>query len=226
MNNSSIVIITGGSFQGKSIISLNCASSLNYSGVVTTDMIRNILKITNPHLEKIYSTSTYLLSKDILKRQNRNVSAIIKDLVKIYESRGEQIIFEGMHFDEDFFKWAKDNQFCVICLNNLLNLEERLILKSKTRSLFRFINSSLEKYEFNSINKNNVGKSAYVQYGSRIQEIHNTILGYCRKYNFNIVEYENINSAIKTTIMAIKKYNTPIKPTKKGARFFWNFTNF
>ena len=67
LKNSSIIVIVGGSFQGKSLISLKCASSLNYSGVVTTDMVRNILKITNPHLEEIYSTSTYLLPKEKIR---------------------------------------------------------------------------------------------------------------------------------------------------------------
>jgi 2-phosphoglycerate kinase len=207
-----IVILTGGSFQGKSVISNRVASKLCISGVVTTDLIRNILKITNPLLQNIYGTTTYLLSKEELEAQKRNVSAVTKNLIKIYEIRGEHMIFEGMHFSNNFLKWASKNQYCCICLNNTLGLNKRIVLKSKTRSTFRFINPLLKEFEFGPISKKNVNNTAYMNYASRINEIHNNILNFSKKNNFHIVNFENIQIAIKEVLSIIKTHNKQFYP--------------
>ena len=95
-----VIVLVGGSFQGKSLIALNTANKLNYSGVLTTDTVRNILNVIYP--EKAFlSTSTYLLSDTELIQQCSEVSKIIFNLLPIYESRGEHMIIEGMHFTEE-----------------------------------------------------------------------------------------------------------------------------
>ena len=118
-----------------------------------------------------------------------------------------------MHFNEDFFKWIKNNHYCCVCLNNLLEFQKRLVLKSKTRTLFRFIDSASNKPEFNSISELNVTKSAYIKYSKRIHEIHNNILNFCEKYGFDIVEYEDIAQALEIIEVIIKTYNKQINRT-------------
>lgn len=100
MEKPNIIFLAGGSFQGKSLISLHLANKYQFSGVVTTDMIRNILRIhaTPEDKRRFFSTSTYRMSPEDLMMQKKLVSDEVKRLLPIYIKRGEKIIFEGMHF--------------------------------------------------------------------------------------------------------------------------------
>jgi 2-phosphoglycerate kinase len=203
---SKIVIIAAGSFHGKSLIALNAASTLKFSGVVTTDTIRNVLLVEHPN--KTYlATSTYLLSESDLAKQKNDVSEVIKKIINIYRRRGEHIIVEGMHFSDSFLEWSSRELFCGICLNNTLSLAQRLIYKNLTRSKLRLNGKFTDKEEeFGLINENNVNESLYMHNQIRIGKIHSDILVSCKKNGFKLIEYDNIQLATEITISAIKEY--------------------
>jgi len=205
MNRAKIVIITSGSFTGKSLISLKAASKLYFSGVVTTDTIRNLLKVTNSHKEYL-STSTYLLSPQSLMKQQDEVSELIMKIIPIYEKRGEHIIFEGMHFNDKFLEWASGKEYCCICLNNLLPLSRKVILKSKTRSKLRIIDKISSKHSWGHVNEGNVYNTSYLKYGDRIKEINNSILDSCKKHRFKLIEFKEISNGIKETVDYISHF--------------------
>lgn len=195
MDDAKIVIITGGSFQGKSLISLALANSLEYSGVLSTDAVRNVLKVVYP--DKSYlGTSTYLLTPEELDKQFDEVSNVIKELIGIYENRGESIILEGMHFSSNFFEWSKDKNFCRITLDNLLPFDERIVLKGKTRSRLRVISEEKQESVFIKVNRENARSTAYYQHRDRIEEIHQKILMRSREQGFHVIQFREIPEVI------------------------------
>ena len=66
------------------------------------------------------------------------------------------MIIEGMHFSSAFFEWAKEKNFCWICLDNQLSFEQRIILKKITRSKLRKIASGNSSEFAQNINNENV----------------------------------------------------------------------
>lgn len=200
-----IIIIAGGSFQGKSTISLKLAAYFGMSGVLTTDIIRNILKVLNPDAD-YFSTSTYLLSEELLQKQMNKVCSVIKELIGIYQTRGEHIIIEGMHFSEEFISWASSQDFLNICLDNSLPLSKRIVLKGKTRSKLRFYDSLVDEYYFQKVDDSNVTNSSYLKYQNKIDQIHRILLHNCRLSDFHIIEFNNINQGIELSIQEINSW--------------------
>lgn len=205
MNKNKIIIITGGSFQGKSLISLSLGAKLKYSGVLTTDAVRNVLTVLYPD-KRYFSTSTYLLSIEDFTHQIEHVSGVIKGIVEIYESRGEHMIIEGMHFSSAFFEWAKEKYFCRICLDNQLLFEQRIILKEITRSKLRKIAGRDSAEIAQNINNENVKATSYYQHRDRIEEIHKTILKQSEDQGFQIVKFNEIELGIKETFAYINNW--------------------
>ena len=136
----SFVFIAGGSFQGKSIIALKLASKFNFSGVLTTDMLRNFFKIQNPE-KIIFSTSTYKMAPEDLELQKEYVSSFLQKQMDIYQSRGEKMVFEGMHFSDNFIKSISEKKYLKLFINNIKSIEERVYLKQKTRNNFSIENN-------------------------------------------------------------------------------------
>ena len=122
---SDLIIITGGSFQGKSLLAMKLAAKLNYSAVICTDLIRNILKVENPG-ESSYGTSSYRLTKEEWEQQKKNTCELLKNVLRIYDSRGEKIILEGVHFTEEFLAWGKRSNALLFCLDNPASLSYRV----------------------------------------------------------------------------------------------------
>jgi len=200
-----IVIIAGGSFQGKSIIALEIATAFRFSGVVSTDMIRNVLKVLRPD-EDYLSTSTYLLPEPLLLKQMREVSNVIKEMIAIYKRRGEHIVIEGMHFSEDFLRWASSQNFHKIFIDNRLSLRERVIYKNVTRSRLGLYDSVSSKRIFGTVNEANVDSSSYIKHQTRIVHIHNSMLALCTKYGFEVVEFDDIEDGIARAIDSVEKW--------------------
>jgi len=200
-----IILIAGGSFQGKSIIALKVAAKFGFSGVVTTDTIRNVLRVLNPK-EDYLSTSTYLLPESLLLKQMRKVSNILKEMISIYLDRGEHVIIEGMHFSEDFLRWVASQNFHKIVINNRLSLRERIIYKNITRSRLSLYDPLSSKRISGTIDETNVDASLYIKYQERIAQIHYSILASCIKYGFKIVEFDSIEDGISKAIKSIEQW--------------------
>ncbi|MDR2407138.1 MAG: hypothetical protein LBE13_03370 [Bacteroidales bacterium] len=198
MKHNKFIFIAAGSFQGKSLVALKLASIYNFSGVLTTDMIRNLYTI-NCFENKIYSTSTYLMEKKDFEEQRKIVSETLLKMMNIYEARGEKMIFEGLHFSDTFIKTIKDTPYLKIFLNNLLTPAERYKYKKKTRSKFNV--------EFKS-NKNQLEyeNTLYYKYEARIIEIHENLKNTCLKNGFIIINYINLDEAINECKKLVDKY--------------------
>lgn len=201
---SRIVIVAGGSFVGKSIIALEIATRCKFSGVITTDTVRNILRVLWPDKEYL-STSTYLLPEPLLLKQMQQVSSVIKKMIPIYKSRGEHVVIEGMHFSEDFLKWTLSQNFCRIFINNCLPLRERVIYKNLTRSRLGLYDPVSSRRVFGVVNESNVENSSYMKHQARITQIHNSMLALCIKYGFEVVEFDDIKDGIARAISSVER---------------------
>jgi len=190
--NNNVIIIAGGSFQGKSLVSLSLANKYQYSGVLTTDMIRNFLKIENPE-EECYSTSTYKLNPEELKTQVEGVSKILEKQLEIYENRGEKIIIEGMHFSERFIDQISKKKYLKIFLNNNRDIKERVLLKQKTRHKFS-VESEIEYVQNFNLEFEH---TAYYKNENRINEIHKKLSDVCIKNGFIEVKFNDLDEAIQ-----------------------------
>lgn len=182
---SPVIIIAAGSFSGKSIIANHLANKYCFSGVLCTDMVRNFFHVTTNN-ESIYSTSTYKMSVLALNKQKEKVSQTIASIIEIYRKRGESIIIEGMHFSEPFLSSLSDKDLLLICLDNKLSVKEKVFLKKKTtRKNISYKTENEEK---------------------RIVEIHDELLNCCKKNNFHIIVFDDIEVAKKECEVLVEDY--------------------
>lgn len=189
-----IIFLGGGSFQGKSLIAKKLAVEFCISAVITTDTIRNILLAQNPN-DNCYSTSTYLMEPSDLKIQMSEVSALIKRIIPIYLSRGESVLFEGMHFTRELLSWAKQNQYLCICMNSLVPLERRVLLKKTTRNIFHFIDEEGIEH-FGKLSEANLQESSYFKHRNRIEDITQEIVNDFISLACPIVEYTDLDTCL------------------------------
>lgn len=191
MEKQKIIFIAGGSFQGKSLIALHLANKYQFSGVVTTDMIRNILRIHAIPKDKrrYFSTSTYRMTPEDLMVQKEFVSNEVKRLLPIYVKRGEKIIFEGMHFSDAFIKnYLSKKEYLRIFIDNELALSQKVELKRITRNNLN-VNNGMDNFNYNS--------TVYSNYEERIIEIHSQMKEVCKKNGFHIVCFTDIEEGKK-----------------------------
>ena len=187
---SPVIIIAAGSFSGKSIIANHLANKYCFSGVLCTDMVRNFFYVTTKN-ESIFSTSTYKMSVAALNEQKEIVSQTIAGIIEIYRKRGENIIIEGMHFSESFLSSLSDKDYLLIGLDNKLSVKEKVMLKRKTTR--KGISDKTEKEE------------------KRIEEIHNELLNCCKKNNFHIIAFDDIEVAKKECEVLVEDYLKKMK---------------
>lgn len=197
-----VVIIAGGSFQGKSMVALEVAARFRFSAVLSTDSIRNILKVLNPD-EAYLATSTYLLPEALLHQQMEIVSEVARQALGIYEERGEHLVLEGMHFSETFLHWASSQPFHRICLDNSLPLRQRILYKKVTRSRLSWYDPVSSERTVGIVDETNVDMSSYMKHQARIAQIHRTIVGLCAKHGFEVIEFADINDGIARAIASI-----------------------
>jgi 2-phosphoglycerate kinase len=190
-----IIVIGGGSFQGKSIIALHVASRFGIPIIICSDIIRNILCSLNPNVS-YYSTSTYLLSQEDLLKQKHAVSSLLIDLIGILNKRGESAIIEGMHFSKEFLTYVStEENIIALCINNRLPLEKRILYKSLTRKRIEFEDNQTGDVYYGPITQDNISMSKYQKYLGRIDSIHRDILGYFTDSEQRIIEFDDLQYA-------------------------------
>lgn len=183
----SVVVVVGGSFTGKSIIANHLSNKYQFSGVLSSDMVRNFFRISTGD-KKTYQTSTYRMDDGELIVQKDNVSNMIKQMLEIYRSRREKIIIEGMHLTEDFLKNINGRDCLIIGLHNKRNIDDRLDLKMKTT-------------------REEVSKKTEDE-KKRIDEIHCGIIECCKRNNFKVVEFEDIDDAKRECESLVEEFFT------------------
>ena len=192
---SAVIVIGGGSFQGKSLIALNIAYDFKIPNILCTDTIRNILHTLNPS-SPYYSTSTYLMKPEDLEIQMREVSNVIRNLLAIYEKRGEGLIIEGMHLSKELINYLsrKDNVI-IFALNNELPFKERLRYKSLTRKRVEYFDPKTNRIKYGPPTDDNIPFTRYAKHITRINEIHLQIVGWYKESGAFIINFENIEQA-------------------------------
>ena len=192
-----IVVVGGGSFQGKSLIAVHIAYKLKIPSIVCTDTVRSILHVLNP-TALYFSTSTYLMSPENLKRQMKEVSRVLRELLSIYKRRGESVVIEGMHLSPDFLTYLSNKPNTLIfCIDNMLPLEKRLEYKSLTRHRVEYHDPETGNITYGSLTMDKLQNTPYMQHANRIEEIHKEIVGCFSQRSLPIIEFNHINVAIE-----------------------------
>gem|GEM_PF-1826290 len=209
-----VIVIGGGSFQGKSLIALKIAYDFKIPNILCTDMIRNILHALNPSAP-YYSTSTYLMKQEDLEIQMRKVSNVIRNLLVIYEKRGENLIIEGMHLSKDFINYlSKKDNVIMFALNNELSFEKRLRYKSLTRKKVEYFDPKTNCIKYGPLTEDNIPFTRYVKHVTRINEIHLQISEWYKESGAFVINFENIEQAYQE-IKKIIKTNLPATADNK-----------
>lgn len=201
-----IIIIGGGSFQGKSLIALQIAYKFKIPLVICTDTIRSILHILNPEAPYFF-TSTYLMSLEDLKRQMKEVSKVLRELLRLYEKRGENIIIEGMHLSQEFITYLSGkSNVLIFCIDTKLPLEKRLEYKAVTRHKVEYLDPKTGEVKYGRLTKSNPYFTPYIRHAKRIEEIHRQIVGYFLQRNLPVIGFEGIDKAIEVIDVMVEKF--------------------
>ncbi len=183
--NTCLIIFVAGSFSGKSLIASHIANKYQFSGVLSTDMVRNFYRVFTRD-EQIFSTSTYKMSVIDLDKQKELVSKMVLEIIHIYQKRGEKMIVEGMHFSESFLSQVAQKGCLVIGLDNKIIMDEKIQYKKETTR--SNVSTKTEKEK------------------KRILEIHNELIDSCKRNRFNIVEFTDIEDAKKQCEQLVEIY--------------------
>lgn len=192
---SSFIFLIWWAFQGKSLISIKIAYKYNLSGVLSTDLFRNILRINNPTSAIICSTSK--LDENIFNLQREEVSDLLYKTLEFYADRKEKLVIEWVHFSRDFLKFALDNWAKCICLNNLLPWKDKVNLKKITTPITRVINKDTWwDYFANHTDGLNIDDIYYTHKEKEYSLMHNIILSDVNELWINLISYKNIDNAV------------------------------
>ncbi len=192
---SSFIFLIWWAFQGKSLISIKIAEKYNFSGVISTDLFRNILRINNPTNAILCSTSK--LNDDIFNIQRKEVSDLLYKTLDFYADRKEKLVIEWVHFSKDFLKFALKNWAKCICLNNSLPWRDKVNLKKITTPITRVINrDTLEENFANHTEDLNIEDIFYTHKEKEYSLMHNIILSDVKELGINIISYSSIDEAI------------------------------
>lgn len=197
LNPSKVLILGGGSFQGKSLVSLEIAHIFKIPIVICTDTIRNVLHSLYPD-KTFLSTSTYLITPENLEKQFHEVSRIINKMLDIWEKRGEDVIIEGVHLSKDFIQFLSGkHNVLLMCLNNTLTLRKRLEYKSLTRSRVEYNDPATKETTYGPIITKDLSLTPYMKHAKRIDEIHSQIVNTFSELKLPIIRFSEIDRAIK-----------------------------
>jgi len=201
-----VIVIGGGSFQGKSLVAIHIAREFNIPTIISTDMVRNILRAMYPGINYLM-TSTYLMPPQDLTKQMEAVSSIILKVLPIYEQRGEDVIIEGMHLSEDFLrKLSRRNNVFMVCLDNQLPLRERLRFKAITRTRVEYRDPRTGHIVYDTIDVSKLDWTPYMRYATRIEEIHREIVGWFKSLGLPIIRFTNVEEAKRKVASLVRDW--------------------
>lgn len=192
---SSFIFLIWWAFQGKSLISIKIAEKYSFSGVISTDLFRNILRINNPTSAILCSTSK--LNENIFNIQRKEVSDLLYKTLEFYADRKEKLVIEWVHFSKDFLKFALNSWAKCICLNNLLSWKDKVNFKKITTPITRAINKDTWlEYFTNHTDDLKIEDIFYTYKEKEYSLMHKVILSDAKKLDIDIISYNNIDEAI------------------------------
>lgn len=198
---SNFIVIIWWAFQWKSLISLKLASKLNYSWVISTDYIRNFLRISAPTKEILFSTSK--MNETIFNKQRLQISDFLYKNIRFYTDRKEKIILEWIHFSNDLILFLKSNWAKIFWVNNTVAWNKKVILKSMTTPIIKLKNNNIEKLEIynKDIHEEDI---AYIQAQEQYELMHKILLKELRKIWIKIIEYDKIKKWVDKILLDLK----------------------
>lgn len=197
---SNVIVIIWWAFQWKSLISLKLASKLKYSWVISTDYIRNFLRVENKN--PIINISTSRMDQEIFEKQREIISSFLLNYIKFYIDRKEKIILEWMHFSKDFLLFLKNNWAKCFWLNNELDWYEKVKLKTITTPTIKIIHNNKEEIlEYSE--KINIEDILYIQQKEYYEKFHNILLNDLKDIDIKIINYFNIDEWIEKILNII-----------------------
>jgi len=199
---SNIIVLIWWAFQWKSLIALKLASKLDYSWVISTDFIRNTLRIIDPVPEILCSTSN--MDTKVFLVQRNKISDFLYKLLPFYTERQEKIILEGIHFSKDFLIYLKNNWAKCFGLNNTLTWKEKVVKKLITTPITRLNKNSGQILDYCK-NKEDYNKISYLEKEEKYIFFHKIILSELKELNIDIINYNDLSNAIDDILNSLDK---------------------
>jgi len=198
---SNFIVIIWWAFQWKSLISLKIASKLNYSWVISTDYIRNFLRVSAPTKEILSSTSQ--MSEKIFNKQRSQISDFLYKNISFYTDRQEKMILEWIHFSNDLILFLKNNWAKIFWVNNTIAWNKKVILKSITTPIIKLKKNNIEILEIynKDIHEEDI---VYIQVQKQYELMHKILLKELIQIWIKIIEYNNIKKWVDKILFDLR----------------------
>lgn len=199
---SNIIVIVWWAFNWKSLISLKLASELKYSWVISTDYIRNFLRLISN--DSFMNVSTSDMTEEIFEKQREIISIFLFDYIKKFSDRKEKIILEWAHFSKEFLFFLKENWAKCFWVNNKIPWVEKVKLKQITTPTLKIKQNNIEKIVEYTDNID-IKDIYYIQRQEYYENFHNILLSDILKLEISVINYCDIDLCIKDILNFIKE---------------------
>ncbi len=198
---SNFIVIIWWAFQWKGLISLKLASKLNYSWVISTDYIRNFLRVSAPTKEILSSTSQ--MNENIFNKQRSQISDFLYKNINFYTDRQEKIILEWIHFSNDLILFLKNNWAKIFWVNNTIAWNKKVILKSITTPIIKLKKNNIESLIIynKDIQEEDI---TYVQAQKQYELMQKILLNELMQIWIKIIEYDKIKKWVDKILLDLK----------------------
>ena len=189
---SPFVIIGWWAIQWKSLVANEVATQCKIWGIVSTDLIRNILRAQQSSDPILLSTSH--LTLEDFDKQRQEVSDLLKRTLPFYSDRWERLVIE----------WRAS----VFSLNNQLPWNERVSLKEKITPIGRVVDTKTgtESLIPSKSNTRGEGKShtenAYLLRWKKYADIHAKLTWNMEEAWAKIISFRDIEIAVRQIIQS------------------------
>lgn len=206
---SPFVIIGWWAFQWKSLVANEVATQCKIWGIVSTDLIRNILRAQLSSDSILLSTSH--LTLEDFDKQRREVSDLLERTLPFYSDRWERLVIEWIHFSRDFLIESVQWWASVFSLDNQLPWSERVSLKEKITPIGRVIDTKtgVESLMLASPNVRDEGKlrteNAYHLRWKKYADIHARLTWDMKEAWAKIISFRDIEIAVRQIIQSVIK---------------------
>ncbi len=204
---SPFVIIGWWAFQWKSLVANEVATQCKIWGIVSTDLIRNILRAQLSSDSILLSTSHLTLEN--FDKQRQEVSDLLKRTLPFYSDRWERLVIEWIHFSRDFLIESVQWWAAVFSLNNQLPWNERVSLKEKITPIGRVVDAKtgIESLIPLKSNTRGEGKShtenAYLLRWKKYADIHAKLTWDMKEAWARVISFRDIEIAVRQIMQSI-----------------------
>lgn len=201
---SSTLLVVGGAFQGKSLLSIKLAAQHAFSTVLSTDLFRNVLRVKQPDEAILCPTSR--LNEEIFNEQRRLISELMQDTLAFYTERKEKVIVEGVHFSKEFLRNAVAQGASCVCLDNLLPWSERVEYKRLTTPITRGVDLDTGQESLIEHTQDlKVENISYLYKENLYKRIHQLVLADAKELGIQVVAFSSMDEAFHEVSTFIKK---------------------